>query len=239
MFPKAYFFADLHLSERGAGAERLRSVCDCLDRLLASHTASSLCFLGDTLDFSCGYDALRPSAFFDRVARFVAQGVQVAFLTGNHDPALSPRLVQLGAQIWEPGVHTFGALRIYLAHGDLEIAQGKRKWLCELARSAPLLKLVRLVPESWATPLALLYAERPQKHRRPFVRFQTLALCRALQARLRGQADLVLCGHLHCPLFLPSQGDLPALRVLGPWGMDAQTSPFALVSPLVIAARER
>ncbi len=171
----AYFFADLHLNERPDGAARLASVCEALDALIAERPVYA-CFLGDTLDFSCGYAGLRPAAFFDRIEKLVLQGSQVVFLTGNHDPALSPDVLRLGCQIWDPGIYTFGKYKIYLSHGDLDIVQGKRKVICQLARNSQILRLVRLLPERFVTALTDLYGQRPQKTRRPFVRFQTLEL---------------------------------------------------------------
>ena len=120
---KSYFISDLHLGAKYMTdhLEREKRVCRFLDSI--KHDAGQLFLLGDILDYWYEYKYVVPRGyirFLGKLAELADAGVEITWVTGNHDVWLFDYLRdQIGMTVLNG--HTVvraGNKRILIAHGD-------------------------------------------------------------------------------------------------------------------------
>jgi UDP-2,3-diacylglucosamine hydrolase len=120
---KAYFISDLHI-----GAHHGHDEPDKQNRVLTflktiSNDATHLYIVGDLFDFWFEYRYVIPKEYFPflfEFRRLADKGIELHYLAGNHDFALSDFFDrEIGMQTWpETYVFELGGKRFYLFHGD-------------------------------------------------------------------------------------------------------------------------
>ena len=120
---KVYFASDIHLgSGMGADPKTIeKHFVSWLDSI--RHDASAVYLLGDIFDFWYEYKYVIPKGFvrfLGKIAEMTDSGIEIHFLTGNHDLWMEDYLVrEIGVIIHhQPIVTTIHGKRFYLAHGD-------------------------------------------------------------------------------------------------------------------------
>jgi UDP-2,3-diacylglucosamine hydrolase len=209
----AYFASDVHLRldfpERG---RRLARFVDALD----PHD-DSLTIVGDLCDF--WYEARQfrtgPDACdgLRALIDFRSRGGAVTILVGNHDAWLGPLYAgTLGLDLRdEPLDLSAHGLRARVVHGHrLEGGRGWKGWM----EGRAFLAIFRALPGPMASPLDRLLRWRNER-KRPREEPRYYAIFRRYAALCRGEADLVIVGHVHTPL--DDAGSDPRLVVLGGW----------------------
>jgi UDP-2,3-diacylglucosamine hydrolase len=208
-----YFASDVHLRldapERGRRLARFVAALDPQD--------DTLTIVGDLCDF--WYQARQtrtdPAACdgLRALIEFRNRGGPVTILIGNHDAWLGPFYAEtLGLDLRdEPLDLAVYGLRIRMVHGHrLGGGRGWKGWM----ESRAFLQIFRALPGPLASLLNRLLQWRNDR-KRPRDERRYYALFRRYAARCRGEADLVIVGHVHTPLDEAESN--PRLVVLGGW----------------------
>jgi UDP-2,3-diacylglucosamine hydrolase len=152
------------------------------------------------------------------LAGFRGRGGAVSILVGNHDSWLGPyyeKALGLDLRV-EPLDLLVHGIRVRLVHGHLlEPHRGWKKWM----EGQSFLRLFRGLPGPAAVVLDRLLQWKNVRSR-PSDERHYYAVFRRYADRCRGEADLVVVGHVHTPL--DDHARDPRLVVLGGW--HAQSS---------------
>jgi len=205
---KAVIFSDVHLSITEAGKERMAVFTSFLRSINPSETRLVI-VLGDLFDFWFEYKHVVFSGYFDVLRAFAAlhdQGVQFHFICGNHDLWAGRFLAEnLGFHIHtDTALLDIGGRRVLLVHGDgmnpRDVSYRIYKWI---ARTRLVVALFRMLHPDWAMGLAqtLSHASRRLSHAEDITKGSEVEplRCFARDALAQGKADVVMCGHCHCP----------------------------------------
>lgn len=162
-----YFFSDVHFQTGDSVGQK--AFLNCLKTL--PKNTKKIYFVGDLFDFWIGHKQL-PTAYQilrNRLAEFIAQGIEIHVLTGNHDPAPMAQLNDTGILVHtQPQAITVGHLKVWIEHGDLiDPSSALRRYICRLARRPFVHRLCRLVPESLAWRFARYYTSQPHQYDMP------------------------------------------------------------------------
>ena len=208
-----YFASDVHL--RNDRPDRDRRFRAWLSRLTRD---DALVIVGDLCDFWMGArrlhdDPLR-SESLQALIEFRRQGGTLAIMAGNHDEWLCPFYqAELGAEIIaEPHLMTVHGLRLRLVHGH---RLGARRAWKSLLEGRAFLQAFAHVPGPLARTLDQVLEWRNQRGPARRRRAPPERLSSAMRRSTKGQADIVVIGHVHRPVDLASQN--PRLIVLGGW----------------------
>ncbi|HMB04971.1 MAG TPA: UDP-2,3-diacylglucosamine diphosphatase [Isosphaeraceae bacterium] len=208
----AYFASDVHL--RLDHPERGRRLARFVDRLDADDT---LTIVGDLCDFWLATrqrDAGATScAGLRALAAFHDRGGAITVLPGNHDIWSGSYYEQtFGARfLQEPLVVEASGLRVHLVHGH---RLGARKIWKKGMESHTFFEAFGAIPPPLANMLDILL-ERSNERGLAESNRRHLAAYRRYAASIRGQADLLVLGHIHAPLDDP--GTDPRMIILGGW----------------------
>lgn len=207
------FLSDVHLrADRPERDQRLAA----LVRGLTPQT-DHLVIAGDLLDYwmiTRQYrrgDPLGPG--MQALADFHRAGGELTLLAGNHDAWFASELrsmlgVGFSPEPWTATVH---GLRIHLEHGHLT---GARPWWKGLLESRLLYECFRILPAFSARWLEFMLDQTNDlAHKRSDQ--QHTMVYRTQAAKLSGEADVVVFGHLHGAL--DDRESTPRLVVLGGW----------------------
>ncbi len=194
MSRSVYFFSDMHVAGSDQRTERLLDLLNDLEG-----RASAIYFVGDSFDFWLGYRSVIFSAYFPFlrcVARLIESGVEVTFLSGNHDPGLGSFLIDLGAQVYNrPQSVELQGRRIYLDHGDTVDPRGLlRRGICKLARAPLLMAIARWLHPDVAWSLTRWYARKEHRYGSPLPEG---LLSEYFPRRIADGHDTVIIGHYH------------------------------------------
>jgi UDP-2,3-diacylglucosamine hydrolase len=206
--------SDVHLDPTPAGADRHRRFIAFL-RSLPHHPGHRLVLLGDIFDFWFEYRHVVFSAYFD-VLRALADlreaGVAIDFVRGNHD-FWAGRFLEGTLAI---GVHDrltleVGGRRVLFVHGDgINPRDRTYRVYKGIARFPLVVALFRLLHPDWAMRLALGVSRGSRAMSTPADPSQGAEVQPlrdwAAAALERGEADVVVLGHSHYPVF---ETDLP------------------------------
>lgn len=211
-----YFLSDVHLRlDRPDRGHRLAQVVDQLraqDRLIV---------VGDLADFWFATRQTREDprrcAGFRSLLDYRQRGGDLRLMLGNHDAWLGPYYESLLGITIQPEPCWFESygLRIYLAHGHR--IRSKAWWKAPM-ESLAFFRAFGLLP-NWLASALSRQLDR--------VNLQGMALAdqrmtfefQELSETLRGDADLVVFGHVHTPYDDASRS--PRLIVLGDWTQSA------------------
>lgn len=206
-----YFISDIHL--RADRPERAR----CLRRFLGRLNPNDrLVIAGDLCDFWMGSrlsaDQLAQDEGVQALIAFRESGGALSILAGNHDLWLCPFYEErLGATILtEPAKFELHGHRVHLVHGHLLGA--RRKWKAFM-ESREFFRGFGRIPYPLARVLDAILERKNQRGLADDER-RHLAVYREYAAGLRGEADIVIFGHVHRAVDEPGP---PRLIVLGGW----------------------
>ncbi len=201
-------FSDVHLDVAPEGKPRIQRLAQFLRSIDPAQTRR-LVVLGDLFDFWFEYRHVIFSGYFDvlrEFARLRDHGVELYFVCGNHDFWAGRFLRdELGFVISRgPLELAFGSRRGHLIHGDgIRPADYLYRAYKRIARNPIVVALFRLMHPDWAMAIA----QRVSHGSRALARVDDVsqgpqvgplqAYARAVLAR--GDADIVICGHSHCP----------------------------------------
>lgn len=118
-----YFVSDIHLGSANTVASKRaeRAFCRWLDMVAVD--AKAIYLLGDIFDFWFEYHRVAPQGFvrvLGRLANLTDRGVEVVFITGNHDMWCLDYLTrECGVKVvHKPTIVNIEGQNIHLAHGD-------------------------------------------------------------------------------------------------------------------------
>lgn len=197
-----YFISDLHLGadHRHARKDRETHFQRFLDTRASG--ASHLFILGDLFEFWMEYRSFIPKHHFATLAaleRLVRKGVEVHYISGNHDFNLGTFFAEtLGLKVsHHPLPVELQGRKLLLLHGD---GLAKADWKYRLAKGLTLHPLTtasfKLIHPDWGMSLAryLSRLSRDQHGNRPRMLPQYEAAARRL---LQKGYDVVMHGHTH------------------------------------------
>lgn len=207
---KTLILSDVHLDVSEAGTPRR----DGFIRFLRSQdtaTLGRLIILGDLFDFWFEYRHVIFSGHFD-VLRALADlrdaGVELHLVCGNHD-FWAGRFLEdtLDMAVHRAGVELpFGSRRAFLIHGDGINPKDRLYRLYKgFARNPFVVSGFRLLHPDWAMGLARAVSHGSRAMTRAedvSIGPEALALKHfAVDKIEKGEADVVMCGHAHFPVF--------------------------------------
>jgi UDP-2,3-diacylglucosamine hydrolase len=201
-----YFFSDVHLGEgRPDIDEKKLAKLYSLFKLVAAD-GEKLFILGDLFDFWFEYKHAVPKAHLQvifRLAALVESGVEVHYITGNHDFWLGDYLNrEAGLAIHRDDLEIREqGRRIYLTHGDgLSPSDGGYRILKRILRNRINIWLYRKIPVDWGIPLARYVAAKSRSH----TSGRALKFLQDYEDFARNKLsegfDAVIIGHLHKPI---------------------------------------
>jgi len=216
-----YFISDAHLGveSREQEAAREARLHEFLTHLAAR--ASTLFIVGDLFDFWFEYRTAIPRRHFATLSALrdlKAAGVEIHYLTGNHDFWLGPFLSQELGLITHAGpvAQTIQGHKLWLHHGDgLVGGDAGYRLLKRLVRHPASIALYRLLHPDLGIPMAHFFSNlsRDSRERRPL---DGDRLWREIaEPRFAEGFDTVMVGHFH-HVYERREGNR-AFFVLGDW----------------------
>lgn len=216
-----YFVSDLHLGSRcyTNPTEAERAVCQWLEQIWPD--CQRLYLLGDILDYWFEYRHVVPrgfTRFLGLLGRMADSGVQITWLTGNHDTWVTDYLPnEIGCRVAHgPIVEEIDGKRFLLAHGDgLGPMPMAEKIMRSIFHSKILRRAFAAVHPRWTVGLALQWsASNRRKHSCALP--DITPLLKWIDNPDTPVADYYIFGHYHTieQLTLPSSAQLV---VLGDW----------------------
>lgn len=208
----AYFLSDVHL--RLDHPERGRRLARLVDQLGPD---DPLTIVGDLCDFwyASRQRGTDPNACegLRALAAFRARGGAIAILPGNHDLWLGPFYeTTIGARfVSEPMRLDVHGLRLHLVHGHL---LGARRAWKSFMESRSFLEAFQALPAPAAETFDRML-EHSNSRKLNDSDQRHLAAYRRYADSIRGQADLIVIGHVHTPSDAPVAGS--RMVVLGGW----------------------
>lgn len=227
---RCYFISDLHL---GANyfldpREQERLVCAWLHSIAAD--ASRLYLLGDVLDYWYEYRHVVPrgyTRFFGTLAELADRGVEITWLTGNHDIWIFDYLpAEIGFRLVDAQVleETICGKRFVMAHGDGLGPVGFKERLMRSCFRSPLLqRAFAAIHPRWTVGFALNWsaANRRRHHTGPAaLPPNPEPLLQWVEERQRSlpanqRPDFYIFGHYHTLLDRDVEGS--RMLILGDW----------------------
>ena len=226
---KTYFIADAHLGSWAISdtKEKEKHLVRFLDSI--KHEAAALYMLGDMFDFWYEYRYTVPKGytrFLGKLSELADSGVELHFLTGNHDIWMHDYLYQeCGVTIHKDKLLpvVIGGKRFCLAHGDgLDSHDRKYLMLRSIFHNHLCQTLFSSIHPRWAMKLGYSWARSSRlKHQGkegidlPEAQDHTLAFARQYVAD-NPDTDYFIIGHRH----VDQQTPLPnggQFIVLGDW----------------------
>lgn len=159
-----YFLSDLHLGaayDHGS-RERERRVVAFLDSI--KEQAMAIYLLGDILDYWYEYKYVVPKGYvrlFGKLAELTDAGVQVTWLTGNHDIWLFDYIQkELGVRVGDSELtEEIDGIPFYMAHGDRTGCDSRTFRLMQrLFRNRLCQHLYSAINPRWTIPFALRWS---------------------------------------------------------------------------------
>jgi len=200
-----YFFSDVHLgaAEKEKEAEKLSRLYTLFD--LIKRDGSKVFILGDLFDFWFEYKHAIPKEHLNvvfRLAQLVENGIEIHYISGNHDFWLGEYLSrEVKIIIHRDYYETVEeGKRVFMIHGDgLSPSDWKYRILKKVLRSKVNIWLYRKIPPDWGIPFAKYVSSSSRSHtgKRPpkFIKdYQDYA-----EQKIRQGYDYVLIGHTHFP----------------------------------------
>lgn len=222
-----YFISDLHLGASYIGDTHAhqRRVVDFLQSI--EPKAKALYLLGDVLDYWFEYRTVAPQGFvrfFGQLARMADAGIEIVWLTGNHDIWMNNYLArEIGVEIIDApgeGIERLidGSL-FFLSHGD---NFGPQPVAYRCLRSVFHNRLCRKLFSGIHPRWTVSFAHRWSSHSRKTGGYAGAEVPSAVIAHARAMAadkpllHNIIIGHYHRPAQLPLGGEC-TLTVLGNW----------------------
>ena len=215
-----YFISDLHLGARyhSRPLERERQICNWLRSI--EPRCKGLYLLGDILDYWFEYRNVVPRGFvrfFGTLADMADKGVDIYWITGNHDIWFSDYLKnEIGMVLLKhPMVEYIEGKRFFLAHGDGlgPVPLGERI-MRAVFHNRVLQRLYAAVHPRWTVGLAYGWsASNRSKHKKAEV--STAPLMEWVEKNQIAYIDYYIFGHYHT--ILETRVRESRVVILGDW----------------------
>lgn len=224
---KIYFISDIHLAFTGTSEEtaKVEHLLGFLRMVGADEQAHTLYLAGDIFDFWFEWRHVVPKYWFPvlfQLRKLVEQGIEVIFITGNHDFYTGGPGGYLETSI---GLRCFaethefqvGALRFVIAHGD---GLARRDWgyrlLKRLIRHRASIFLYKtLISPEWGMRIAKWFSKSSRKLIAIDRRAWAGEYFEYAQTRFEQGVDCFITGHIHYPI-MKSVGNKVFIS-LGDW----------------------
>jgi len=207
-----YFFSDAHLgaAEKSREKTKLEKLSGLFD--LVKTDGSRLYILGDLFDFWFEYKHAIPKEHLRvvfQLAALVEAGIEVHYITGNHDFWLGGFLSrEAGITIHRDFLEiTEDGRKIFLIHGDgLSPGDWKYRILKRILRNRVNIWLYRKIPTDWGIPLAKFVSGSSRLHtsgrENKFIKDYEIYA----SGKIKEGYDAVIIAHTHQPVRLEMDG---------------------------------
>lgn len=200
-----YFFSDAHLGASNKELENIKSekLFSLLD--LIQSDGQKLFILGDLFDFWFEYKHAIPKEHLKvvfRLAALIEQGIEVHYISGNHDFWLGDFLSREGGLIIHRDHYetTEDNRRLFMIHGDgLSPGDWKYRILRRILRNKVNIWLYQKIPCDIGIPLAKYVSRSSALHSEGSINRFVKDYEIYAQEKLKGGYDAVLIGHTHYP----------------------------------------
>lgn len=209
--------SDVHLGTYGCHAKELL-------RYLKSIRPKTLILNGDIIDiwqFSKSYWPEAHMKVMRRIMKFIVEGVEVIYLTGNHDEMLRKFAdFDMGSfQLKNKTVLNLDGKKAWIFHGDVfDVTMQHSKWLAKLgAIGYDFLILLNSFVNWWLTRFGYDKMSFSQKVKGKFkdaVKFINQFEQTAADLAIHKKYDYVICGHIHHAEIREIEGQEHAGKVL-------------------------
>lgn len=216
-----YFASDLHLGSRchSSPLDAERRACQWLETIWPD--CRRLYLLGDILDYWFEYRHVVPrgfTRFLGLLGRMADSGVEITWITGNHDTWVTDYLpAEIGCRIADGYiVEELGGKRYLLAHGDgLGPMPTAERLMRRCFRSPLLRRSFAAIHPRWTVGMALAWSAS-NRRRHPLATPSLAPLEQWLASPQCPPADCYILGHYHTAVDrrLPNGA---RLIVLGDW----------------------
>lgn len=204
-----YFISDAHLAYKDTELEKKKQekLDDFLQFVLDDRETKTLYLVGDIFDFWFQWYHVVPRYWFSFLYRFrqlIESGIEVVFITGNHDFYPGSYLEkEVGMKCFDES-HEFelDSKRFFVAHGD---GYAKNDWGYRILKRIIRSRLSIFLYKTFISPdMGMLIARMFSKSSREFGKIDKTAWAeeyyKYAQTKFREGYDYVLTGHLHYPL---------------------------------------
>ena len=224
-----YFISDLHLGARYFSDPRQHEqrVCQWL-RSIAPR-CKRLYLLGDILDYWIEYHNVVPhgfTRFFGALAELADSGVEITWITGNHDIWIFNYLPrEIGFRLINgPLEETIDGKRFFMAHGDgLGPVPFGERVMRSVFRNRILQRMFASIHPRWTVGLAYGWSASNRTKRTPRA-VEPTPLLRWLDSPERPQADYFLFGHYH--IMMDRREPYGRVIILGDWILNMSYAVF-------------
>ena len=224
-----YFISDLHLGARYFSDPRQHEqrVCQWL-RSIAPR-CKRLYLLGDILDYWFEYHNVVPQGFtrfFGALAELADSGVEITWITGNHDIWIFNYLPrEIGFRLINgPLEETIDGKRFFMAHGDgLGPVPFGERVMRAVFRNRILQRMFASIHPRWTVGLAYGWSASNRTKRTPRA-VEPTPLLRWLESTERPQADYFLFGHYH--IMMDRREPYGRVIILGDWILNMSYAVF-------------
>ncbi len=210
-----YFISDAHLAFRDDEPEQAKrqQLIDFLGFVKEDKNAQAIYLLGDIFDFWFEWYHVVPKYWFPvlhRLRELVDAGIEVNFVTGNHDFYRGSYLEkEIGIRCFDES-HSFerGGKRFFAAHGDGYAAKDRGYRLLKRIIRSPLSIFLfkTFVPADWGMQIARWFSNSSRK----LVKIEKHAWAeeyyKYAQKKFGQGFDYVILGHIHFPMKRQEQG---------------------------------
>lgn len=209
-----YFFSDVHLGEAGQGKEerKLEKLASFLN--MVEQDGEQLFILGDLFDFWFEYKHAIPKEHLRtvfRLSKLVDSGIEVHYISGNHDFWLGEFLSQeAGIRIHRDYYQTeLDGKKIFMIHGDgLSPSDKGYRVLKRVLRNRVNIWLYQKLPADWGIPLAKYVAGASRNHTSKRTHKFLDDYKEYAKNKLSEGYDAVIIGHVHFPTLCSLNGGI-------------------------------
>lgn len=227
---KALFISDIHLGAKYIEEPRKHEdrICCFLKEIGAG--ASDIFLLGDILDYWFEYKNVVPQGyirFFGTLASLADSGVNITWLTGNHDIWLFDYLRnEIGINVIDKPYITkvINGQKFILSHGDRIGGEGIGfKLICKFFRNRICQRLYAAIHPRWTIPFAHRWSNGSRKNHsssndsddsviRKYILSNSLDVLRE-----NPDTEYIIMGHHHIVMDQRLPGSSTRVIVLGDW----------------------
>ncbi len=200
-----YFFSDAHLgaAEKSKEEIKLQKLFSFFE--LIRPDAQKVYILGDLFDFWFEYKHAIPKEHLNvvfRLAALIEQGVEIHYISGNHDFWLGDFLAkEVGLKIHKDFYETTEeGKRLFMIHGDgLSPGDWKYRILRRILRNKVNIWLYRKIPCDLGIPFAKLVSRTSALHSEGSINRFAQDYESYAAEKLKENYDAILIGHTHYP----------------------------------------
>lgn len=196
---KYFFISDAHLGAAKNEEIKHKKLMSFLDFINKKN--STLFIIGDLFDFWFEYKYVIPYKNFSllcQLKKMIEIGVQIKYITGNHDFGIGNFIKSMGIEIYRnPVSTTLNRKKFYIAHGDgLLNADYGYKILKKILRNPLNIKLYRLIHPDIGMALANFCSNMSRNKKNRSYKDKYINFARN---KFKNGTDYMIFGHTHIP----------------------------------------